>query len=111
MLTDRRLLFVQDGLTSKTTEDFPMDKVSSVQWSSGMLVGNAEGRPRPFLPGTTYGRVSQPSIRRALAELDAPASLWHDPPRTLLGDGADADGRRLLHSLTAWKLWPPRKAS
>jgi hypothetical protein len=39
VLTDRRLLFVQDGFTSKTSEDFPLDKVSSVQWSSGVLLG------------------------------------------------------------------------
>lgn len=39
VLTDRRLLFVQDGFTSKTSEDFPMEKVSSVQWSSGMMLG------------------------------------------------------------------------
>ena len=39
VLTDRRLLFVQDGLMSKTSEDFPIDKVSSVQWTSGMLMG------------------------------------------------------------------------
>jgi hypothetical protein len=36
VLTDRRLLFVQDGWTSKTTEDFPLDKISSVQWNSGL---------------------------------------------------------------------------
>jgi hypothetical protein len=40
VLTDWRLLFVQDGLMSQTTEDFPLDKVSSVQWSSGMFLGN-----------------------------------------------------------------------
>src|SRR4051794_9418680 len=40
VLTDRRLLFVQDGVISKTTEDFPMDKVSSVQWTSGMMMGS-----------------------------------------------------------------------
>jgi hypothetical protein len=40
VLTDRRLLFVQDGMMSKTTEDFPIDKVSSVQWSSGMMLGD-----------------------------------------------------------------------
>lgn len=39
VLTDRRLLFVQDGVMSKTTEDFPLDKVSSVQWTSGLLMG------------------------------------------------------------------------
>jgi hypothetical protein len=40
VLTDRRLLFVQDGMLSKTTEDFPIDKVSSVQWTSGMMLGD-----------------------------------------------------------------------
>ncbi|MES9606828.1 PH domain-containing protein [Actinomadura sp. NPDC000929] len=39
VLTDRRLLFVRDGWTSKTTEDFPLDKISSVQWSSGPMSG------------------------------------------------------------------------
>lgn len=40
VLTDRRLLFVQDGIMSQTSEDFPMDKISSVQWASGMMLGN-----------------------------------------------------------------------
>jgi Bacterial PH domain/Short C-terminal domain len=40
VLTDRRLLFVHEGMMSQTTEDFPMDKISSVQWSSGMLTGS-----------------------------------------------------------------------
>ena len=39
VLTDRRLLFVMDGMTRQTIEDFPLDKVSSVQWSSGMVLG------------------------------------------------------------------------
>jgi hypothetical protein len=39
VLTDRRLLFVQDGVMSKKSEDFPLDKVSSVQWGSGLLLG------------------------------------------------------------------------
>lgn len=39
VLTDRRLLFVQHGIMSQTTEDFPLDKVSSIQWSSGMMLG------------------------------------------------------------------------
>ncbi len=39
VLTDRRLLFVQDGVMSKKSEDFPIDKVSSVQWSSGLMLG------------------------------------------------------------------------
>lgn len=40
VLTDRRLLFIKDGVMSKTVEDFPLDKISSVQWSSGMLMGS-----------------------------------------------------------------------
>jgi hypothetical protein len=39
VLTDRRLLFLKDGIMSKTTEDFPMEKISSVQWSSGIGLG------------------------------------------------------------------------
>jgi hypothetical protein len=39
VLTERRLLFVMDGMTRQTIEDFPLDKVSSVQWSSGMVLG------------------------------------------------------------------------
>jgi hypothetical protein len=38
VLTDRRLLFLKEGMTKKT-EDFPLDKVSSVQWSSGFTLG------------------------------------------------------------------------
>jgi hypothetical protein len=39
ILTDRRLVFLQHGIVSQTTEDFPLDKVSSIQWSSGMMLG------------------------------------------------------------------------
>lgn len=39
VLTDRRLLFIVDGMMSKTSEDFPLSKVSSVGWNGGMLLG------------------------------------------------------------------------
>lgn len=39
VLTTTRLLFVMDGMTRQTIEDFPLDKISSVQWSSGMVLG------------------------------------------------------------------------
>jgi len=38
-LTDRRLLFLHDGWVNKTTEDFPIDKMSSIQWRSGFSQG------------------------------------------------------------------------
>jgi len=39
VLTDRRMMFIKDGWTSQTTEDFPFEKISSVQWSAGMMLG------------------------------------------------------------------------
>jgi hypothetical protein len=39
VLTNRRLLFLKDGFTAKVSEDFPLDKVSSVQWHTGLLFG------------------------------------------------------------------------
>lgn len=39
VLTDRRLLFTYEGWTNATTEDFAFDNITSVQWSSGMMLG------------------------------------------------------------------------
>lgn len=39
VMTDRRLMFVQDGIMSKSTEDFPYSKISSVSWNSGLALG------------------------------------------------------------------------
>lgn len=39
VLTDRRLMFIKEGVMKKVSEDFPLDKVSSAQWSSGMVTG------------------------------------------------------------------------
>jgi len=39
VLTDRRLLFLKEGIMGKKTEDFALDKISSVQWSSGIAMG------------------------------------------------------------------------
>jgi hypothetical protein len=58
----------------------------------------------PLFPGNSHGRRGGPAIRRTLQALDAPASLWEDPPDTDLGTGDSADGRALLRRLTAWNL-------
>lgn len=39
VLTDRRLLFLKDGMVSKRSEDLPLSKISSIEWSSGMMLG------------------------------------------------------------------------
>jgi hypothetical protein len=62
-------------------------------------------RTAPLFPGDTSGRLRPATIQRRLAQLDAPASLWHDPPNTTIGEDARADGRALLLRLSAWHLW------
>lgn len=39
VLTDRRLFFVRDGVMTKQTEDFPLDRVTSVAWNSSLAFG------------------------------------------------------------------------
>jgi Bacterial PH domain len=39
VLTDRRILFVFDGLVHHTVQDFSLDDVSTVQWESGFNLG------------------------------------------------------------------------
>lgn len=66
---------------------------------------DANGRAIPLFAGNSHGRISQPMIRRRLARLDAPGTLWEDPPDTTIGEGPSADGRAMLLHLTAWHLW------
>jgi hypothetical protein len=42
VLTDRRLFFLKDGMMRQTSEDFVLSKLSSIQWSSGMLMGKIQ---------------------------------------------------------------------
>jgi hypothetical protein len=65
----------------------------------------ATGHAIPLFPGNSHRRARQPAIRRRLARLDAPASLWEDAPDTTISDDAHADGRALLLCLSAWHLW------
>jgi hypothetical protein len=39
VLTNSRLLFLVDGMTGSTFEDFPLGKITSVQWNSGFVQG------------------------------------------------------------------------
>lgn len=38
-MTDKRLLFFKHGLLKQVVEDFTYNKISSVQWSAGPLMG------------------------------------------------------------------------
>lgn len=39
VLTNSRLLFIKHGVTGQTTEDFPIQKISSIQWAATMTAG------------------------------------------------------------------------
>ncbi|MEV6450933.1 PH domain-containing protein [Streptomyces anulatus] len=39
-MTSMRLIFLKHGVLSQQVEDFPYSKISSVQWSGGMLSGS-----------------------------------------------------------------------
>ncbi|MFH8792208.1 PH domain-containing protein [Streptomyces sp. NPDC017941] len=38
-MTNRRLVFLKHGVLSQQIEDFPYERISSVQWSGGMMMG------------------------------------------------------------------------
>ncbi|WP_309029115.1 PH domain-containing protein [Streptomyces alfalfae] len=38
-MTSQRLIFLKHGIMSQQVEDFPYSRISSVQWSGGMLMG------------------------------------------------------------------------
>ena len=72
VLTDRRLMFVKDGWVGKTTEDFPLDKISSVQWNSGIMFGKltvfASGNKAEITNvGKQAGKAIADTIRERLA--------------------------------------------
>lgn len=41
-MTDKRLIFLKHGIMSQQVEDFPYARISSVQWSGGMLTGTLQ---------------------------------------------------------------------
>lgn len=41
-MTDKRLIFFKHGIMSQQVEDFPYARISSVQWSGGMLMGTLQ---------------------------------------------------------------------
>lgn len=41
-MTDQRLIFLKHGIMSQQVEDFPYGRISSVQWSGGMIMGTLQ---------------------------------------------------------------------
>ena len=91
-LTDRRLLFTKDGVMSSTSEDFPIDKISSVQWSSGMIFGkltifvsgnkaqieNVDKQMGKQLTDSVRDRINSPSSAQAATSPATPPAAGGD---------------------------------
>ncbi|TDD54653.1 hypothetical protein E1286_05195 [Nonomuraea terrae] len=84
-LTGHRLLFLRDGWVNKATEDFPLEKISSVQWRSGLT----QGVLTVFASGNKAeikqllnpdGKSIADAIRNRLAPVDNPSSAPTPPP-------------------------------
>ncbi|GAA2127029.1 PH domain-containing protein [Actinomadura napierensis] len=85
VMTDRRLFFVKDGWTNKRTTDFPYDKISSVEWRSGMLTGTltvfASGNKTEIgNMSKATGKVMADTIRERLASGPRYAPGTQAPP-------------------------------
>lgn len=86
VLTDRRLLFFHKGLASATSEDFPLDQISSVEFKSGIAlaqitvyasnqkatVKNLDKNAAKAIADTIRARISR-GARQAPAAAPAPA--------------------------------------
>lgn len=93
-LTDRRLLFLRDGWVNKATEDFPIEKISSVQWRSGFSQGTltvyASGNKAEIkqIVNGDGSRIAQ-VIRHRLAPGERPADATHVEPTVEFAPTAD----------------------
>ena len=92
VLTNSRLLFLVDGMTGSTFEDFPLSKITSVQWSSGFVQGTL----------TVYASGNKAEINN-VAKPDGPPLADKALSQKLRAHGCeprathkrDKDGRRL----------------
>jgi hypothetical protein len=86
VLTDRRLMFIKEGVMRRTSEDFPLDKMSSAQWSSGL----ATGKMTIFASGNKaeIGGVNKADGKRIVDNLRARLSAAPTP----MAPASTADG-------------------
>ncbi|MGY2703816.1 MULTISPECIES: PH domain-containing protein [unclassified Nocardioides] len=100
VLTDRRLIFVKDGMTAKVSEDFPLDKVSSVQWQTGMMLGTisifASGNKAEIKNvQKTDGKALTDAVRARIA--GTPQEPQAQPPAVSEQSGASTGGAGDAH--------------
>ncbi len=105
VLTDRRLFFLRDGWVNKETEDFPIEKMSSVQWTSGF----AQGALTVYASGnkaeikSVYnddGKAIADAIRHRISPGNAPSAVEPTPePATAAQPGDVIETLRRLGEL------------
>lgn len=93
VMTNLRLIFFKHGMMSQKVEDFPYGKISSVQWSGGMVMGTltvftsgnkAEIKNMP----KDHGKAIGDKLRAHIAQGTAPAA----PPAGPAGPTAAPQG-------------------
>ncbi|MFF0304041.1 PH domain-containing protein [Streptomyces sp. NPDC001651] len=99
VMTDRRLLLYGHGLLTRTVQEFPYDRISSVQWTGGLLTGTlrvvaagggTELRQVPRDQGTAFADLL--GHRLAADGPPAPGSAGHVAARLAALDGLRASG-------------------
>lgn len=93
--TDRRLLFLKDGMMSETSEDFPYDKISSIQWSTGMLLGTitvfvSGNKSEIRNVGKNDGKAIVDLVRNRTSNKSAPVTAQPAPSQVAAGSAAPA---------------------
>ncbi len=93
--TDRRLLFLRDTWRgSATSEDFPFSRISSVQWSSGLMLGTVT----IFANGNTAEiknvpkEIGKSMVDAVRAIISQPAPTAYSPPPVPSAPTASGDG-------------------
>lgn len=96
VMTDRRLMFVMDGWVNKTTDDFPFDKISSVQWSVGAVSTKltifASGN-KVEMKSVADGKMIADALRERIASGPAPVSA--SAPTAVVGEDVFETLRKL----------------
>lgn len=76
VLTNLRVLFVLHGVLTQRSEDFPLDKISSIQWSAGPITGTvtifASGNKAEIsIVEKGAGRAITDKVRARISQRDA----------------------------------------
>ncbi|MEU5707889.1 PH domain-containing protein [Streptomyces flaveolus] len=108
-MTNQRLVFYFNGMLSQQVEDFPYNKISSVQWSGGVLMGTltvftsgnkAEIKQVPKVQGKALADLLRQRISQGLAPAAAPAAPTAAPAQDVATRLATLDQLRAAGAIT-----------